>query len=96
MRDVENIQPENPDQGFQFPGTFTITAMGNAEAVLESKVPEILRQLGRRVHIDRMKTRPSSKGNYMAVTVDFDCARREEYDEAHAALRADPDIRYTL
>ncbi|KGI78827.1 DUF493 family protein [Oleiagrimonas soli] len=96
MRDVDDIQPDQPEQGFQFPGTFTITAMGNAEAVLESKVPEILRKLGRRVHIDRMKTRPSSKGNYMAVTVDFDCDRREEYDEAHAALRADPDIRYTL
>ena len=96
MRDVDDIQPERPDQGFQFPGTFTITAMGNADAVLESKVPEILRKLGRRVHIDRMTTRPSSKGTYIAVTVDFDCERRDQYDAAHAALRADPDIRYTL
>ncbi len=96
MRDVEDIQPQQPGQGFQFPGTFTITVMGRAEAVLESKVPAILRKLGRRVHIDRMRTRPSSQGNYMAVTVDFDCERREHYDAAHAALRADPDIRYTL
>ncbi len=96
MRDVEDIQPQKPGQGFQFPGTFTITVMGNADAVLESRVPEILRKLGRRVHIDRMSTRPSSQGNYIAVTVEFDCERREDYDAAHAALRADPNIRYTL
>jgi putative lipoic acid-binding regulatory protein len=96
MRDVENIQPERAGQGFQFPGTFTITAMGNAEAGLDRRVPEILAGLGRVVHADTLKTRPSGKGNYIAVTVDFDCPQREDYDAAHTALRADPDIRYTL
>ena len=37
-----------------------------------------------------------ARATYIAVTVDFDCERRDEYDAAHAALRADPDIRYTL
>ena len=96
MRDVEEIQPERPDQGFQFPGTFTITAMGQADAGLEQRVPEILAGLGRTVHAESLRTRPSRQGNYIAVTVEFDCAERAEYDAAHAALRADPDIRYTL
>jgi putative lipoic acid-binding regulatory protein len=30
------------------------------------------------------------------VTVSFRCDNREQYDSAHAALRADPAIRYTL
>ncbi|MDA3914292.1 DUF493 family protein [Oleiagrimonas sp.] len=96
MRDVEQIEPDRPDQGFQFPGTFTITAMGNADARLEQRVPEILAGLGRAVHTESLHTRPSSKGHYIAVTVDFDCPQRADYDDAHTALRADPDIRYTL
>jgi uncharacterized protein len=96
MRDVEEIQPERPEQGFQFPGTFTITAMGHADARLEERVPEILAGLGRNVHAESLRTRPSSQGNYVAVTVDFDCDERADYDAAHAALRADPGIRYTL
>lgn len=96
MRDVEAIEPERPDQGFQFPGTFTITAMGHAGAKLEERVPAILAGLGRTVHADSLRTRPSSKGHYIAVTVDFDCPERADYDAAHTALRADPDIRYTL
>jgi putative lipoic acid-binding regulatory protein len=40
--------------------------------------------------------RPSREGNYVSVSVSFTCPSREKYDEAHAALRADPEIRWTL
>lgn len=96
MRDVDDIQPQNPDQGFQFPGTFTITAMGNASAGLEARVPAILADIGLRVVDGSVRTRPSREGNYLSVTVEFDCPTREKYNAAHAALRADDDIRYTL
>jgi len=42
MKDLDEIQPQNPDQGFQFPGVFEITAMGSAAAGLEEKVARIL------------------------------------------------------
>jgi putative lipoic acid-binding regulatory protein len=38
----------------------------------------------------------SREGNFLSVTVSFRCDTREQYDAAHAALRADPGIRYTL
>ncbi|HXS73719.1 MAG TPA: DUF493 family protein [Rhodanobacteraceae bacterium] len=95
MRDLENIEPDE-GQGFQFPGSFEITAMGNAGANLRARVPEILRGLGLSVLDASVRERPSREGNYVAVTVAFTCPSREKYDLAHAALRADADIRYTL
>ena len=42
------------------------------------------------------RTRPSAEGNYVSVIVTFTCPSREKYEAVHAALRADPDIRWTL
>ena len=42
------------------------------------------------------RTRASSEGRYVSVSVTFTCPSREKYDAAHAALRADPDVRWTL
>ena len=95
MRDLENIHP-GEGQGFQFPGSFEITAMGEANANLRERVPEILRGLGLNVLDASLRERPSREGNYVAVTVSFTCPSREKYDAAHSALRADPGIRYTL
>ncbi|GAA0716365.1 DUF493 family protein [Dokdonella soli] len=96
MKDLDAIQAQNPEQGFQFPGVFEITAMGAAAAALESRVPQILEQLGLSVLAGSVRVRPSREGNYVSVTVSFTCPARSKYDEAHAALRADPDIRWTL
>ncbi len=96
MKDLDDIQPQNPDQGFQFPGVFEITAMGNAAAGLEDKVVRILAGLDLSVLAGTLRVRPSREGNYVSVTTSFTCPTREKYDAAHAALRADPDIRWTL
>ncbi|WP_243038641.1 DUF493 family protein [Dyella sedimenti] len=96
MRDVDSIQPQHEGQGFQFPGEFEITAMGNASADLKARVPHILAGIGVAVLHETVKHRHSREGNFISVTVSFRCDTREQYDLAHAVLRADPDIRYTL
>ena len=96
MRDIDEIRPQNKAQGFQFPGSFEITAMGEAGGHLRERVPEILRGLGLAVLEASVRERPSREGNFVAVTVTFTCPSREKYDAAHTALRADPGIRYTL
>lgn len=95
MRDLDDIEKKE-GQGFQFPGSFEITAMGNADANLRERVQEILRDLGLTVLDASVRERASSQGNYVSVSVLFTCPSREKYDAAHAALRAHPDIRYTL
>ena len=96
MQDIDSIQPQNEGQGFQFPGEFEITAMGNAGADLPKRVPAILESIGLHVLHETVKHRQSREGNFLSVTVSFRCDTREQYDLAHATLRADPDIRFTL
>ncbi|WP_395683879.1 DUF493 family protein [Dokdonella sp.] len=96
MKNLDSIQPQNPQQGFQFPGLFEITAMGSATAGLEQKVPRLIEGIGLAVLAGSVRVRPSREGNYVSVALSFTCPSREKYDAAHAALRADPDIRWTL
>lgn len=96
MRNIDDIQPQSPDQGFQFPGAFEITALGRAEGDLEARVPQIIGGLGLNVIAGSLRSKPSREGNYHSVSVTFTCPDRESYDAAHAALRADPGIRWTI
>ncbi len=96
MRSVNDLQPENADQGFQFPGVFEISVVGKAQVGLEQRVVAILASLKLKVVAGSMHTRPSRAGNYVALNLKFDCPNREKYDAAHSALRADEAVRWTL
>ena len=96
MQNLDDIKPKEPGPGFQFPGVFETTAMGSASADLEQKLVRILADLGLSVLAGTLRVRPSREGNYVSVTTSFTCPTREKYDAAHAALRADPAIRWTL
>lgn len=96
MKSLDDLQPQNPEQGFQFPGVFEITAIGTGHVGLEERVPELIVGLGMAVLNGSLRTRPSNEGRYVSVSVSFTCPSREKYEAAHAALRADPDIRWTL
>ncbi|MEP6882616.1 MAG: DUF493 family protein [Dokdonella sp.] len=96
MRNIDDIEPQNPEQGFQFPGAFEITALGRADGDMESLVPQIIQGLGLNVIAGSLRSKPSREGNYHSVSVTITCPDRERYDAVHAALRADPAIRWTL
>lgn len=96
MRDLDDLTAQNPDQGFQFPGAFEITALGRADATLEERIPQLLQSIGLTVVAGSLRSRPSREGTYHSVSVTFMCSDREQYDAAHSALRADEAIRWTL
>ncbi len=96
VQDLDEIHAQQPGQGFQFPGVFEITAIGTAEANLELRMPEVLSDIGLHVNDGSAKVRPSSAGNYLSVSMSFDCPSRELYDLAHAKLREQLHIRWTL
>jgi putative lipoic acid-binding regulatory protein len=91
-----SIQSDNPEHGFQFPGIFEISAMGAAEADLHLVVPMVLEALGLTIYRDRLRVKPSAKGNYVSVTLVFEAHSREDYDAAHGALREHPAVKWTL
>jgi len=90
------MSDEPQAKGFQFPGVFEITAMGPAEARLEEVIPRELEAAGLSVLQESVRSRASSAGRFVSVSISFRADSREQYDAAHVALRAHPDIKWTL
>lgn len=90
------IKSDNPEHGFQFPGTFEISAMGTADKGLESELPKLLTQNGVEVLEESISWKHSSNGRYVSVRISFRAESREQYDAAHQALRDHPEVKWTL
>jgi len=84
------------EQGFQFPGTFELAAMGAADKDLETALPTRLREAGIEVVTDQVQSRHSSNGRYVSVRILFRASSREQYDRAHQLLREHPEVKWTL
>ena len=90
------IRSDNPEHGFQFPGTFELSAMGAAGIGLESELPKLLAGAGVEVLEERIQWKHSSNGKYVSVRIAFRANSREDYDRAHQALRDHPEVKWTL
>ena len=90
------IKSDNPDHGFQFPGTFELSAMGTAEKDLETVLPNLLMDAGIDVVQETVTWKHSSNGRYVSVRIRFQVDSREEYDRAHQLLRDHPEVKWTL
>ena len=90
------LKSDNPDHGFQFPGEFEITAMGPASAGLEDEIPRLLEAAGIVVLHESVAMRGSSGGRFVSVKLSFRAESRAQYDAAHEALRAHPEVKWTL
>lgn len=91
-----DITSNNPDHGFQFPGTFELSAMGRAGIELERELPRLLGDAGVEVLEERVSWKHSSNGKYVSVRIVFHATSRAQYDAAHAALRDHPEVKWTL
>ena len=91
-----SIASDNPEHGFQFPGVFELSAMGAADQQLETVLPNLLMDAGIRVVDESVSWRLSSNGRFVSVRIGFHARSREQYEAAHAALRAHPEVKWTL
>ena len=90
------MDSEDDKKGFQFPGVFEITAMGPASAGLEQVIAHELASAGLTVLHETVRSRASSAGRYVSVSISFQANSRSDYDTAHIALRAHPEVKWTL
>ena len=90
------IKSDNPDHGFQFPGTFELSAMGTADTGLESELPKLLADAGIELLNESISWKHSSNGRYVSVRIGFRAESRAQYDAAHDALRAHPEVKWTI
>lgn len=92
----DNLKSDNPDHGFQFPGTFELSAMGSADSGLETELPRLLMDAGIEVLQESISWKHSSSGKYVSVRIGFRAGDRSQYDAAHHALRAHPEVKWTI
>jgi putative lipoic acid-binding regulatory protein len=90
------IKSDNPEHGFQFPGTFELSAMGAADKGLETELPRRLLDAGLEVEHESISWKHSSNGRYVSVRIAFRAVSREQYDLAHQVLRDHPEVKWTL
>ena len=90
------IASDNPDHGFQFPGTFELTAMGPASAGLDADIPRLLTAAGIAVLHETVTSRASSGGKFVSIKLSFRAESRAQYDAAHEALRSHPEVKWTI
>ena len=91
-----DLKSDNPEHGFQFPGTFEVTAMGPAGSGLEAELPRLLEAAGIAVMHETVAARESSGGKFVSVKISFRAESREQYEAAHAALREHPEVKWTI
>ncbi|AKC86463.1 DUF493 family protein [Pseudoxanthomonas suwonensis] len=90
------IKSDNPEHGFQFPGTFELSAMGAADKGLETELPKLLSDAGIEVLEESIQWKHSTNGKYVSVRIGFRADSREQYEAAHQALRDHPEVKWTL
>lgn len=91
-----DIQSDDSSHGFQFPGVFELSAMGEADKQLEQALPRELMAAGIDVVSEQINWKHSSSGKFVSVRIAFRAESREDYDRAHAALREHPDVKWTI
>lgn len=83
-------------QGFEFPTTLELSAMGAADAALHELLPALLGAAGVTVIAGSLRSRASREGRYVSITVAFFCPDRATYDAAHREVRAHPAVKWTI
>lgn len=80
----------------EFPCQFPIKVMGKAGDELEIAVLEIFRRHVPDLAEDAIRQRPSSKGNYLGLTITINATSREQLDAIYMDLTACEHVSYAL
>ena len=87
---------DEADSILEFPCEFPIKAMGLAEIDLEAIVTEIVRKHVSHIDVDAVKSRASSRGKYLAITVKFEATSKAQLDALYAELSSNEKILLVL
>ena len=79
---------QQQDSALEFPCHFPIKAMGLNEGDFETLVVEIVRRHAPDMDDSQVRTRPSSNGKYLSVTVTIVASSREQMDNIYMELTA--------
>ena len=85
-----------PGEIMQYPCEIAVKAMGRADSDLEAIVVEIVRRHAPDLGEGSVSSKPSSKGNYIAVTVRVNAVSRAQMDALYEELSAHEAVAMAL
>ncbi len=80
--------PDNNKPIMEFPCEFPIKAMGLASEILHSMVLEIVQRHAPEAGEHTLKSRPSSNGKYVSITITINAKSRAQLDAIYIDLTA--------
>lgn len=88
--------PAPIDSLIQYPSDFPIKIMGVMQEAFAQTMLELVISHAPGFHAGKMEMRPSTRGNYLSLTVTVRATSREQLDNLYRALSAHPMVKVVL
>jgi hypothetical protein len=88
--------PQPKDSLIEYPSDFPIKIMGAMQDDFAQTIIDVVMRHDPEFHAGKMEMRPSSKGNYLALTVTVRATSREQLDNLYRALSSHPMVKVVL
>lgn len=92
---MNDDKPEQ-EQLLQFPCSFPIKVMGRDEPGFAGTVVDIVKKYAADIGDDDVRLSPSSKGNFVSVTITIEARSQEQLDNIYRELTANEDVLVSL
>jgi len=90
-----NVTTDNPPR-IEFPCRYPVKVMGDATAEFRGQVLEIFQRHAPGVSEEHVTARPSTKGNYLALTVVIDATGLKQLENLFADLKTLAAVKLVL
>ncbi len=80
----------------EYPSDFPIKIMGTMQDSFAQTMVEVVQKHDPEFHAGKMQMRPSSKGNYLALTVTVRATSREQLDNLYRELSSHAMVKVVL
>ncbi|CAM8663882.1 COG2921 Uncharacterized conserved protein [Oxalobacteraceae bacterium] len=87
----------NPaDSLIEYPCDFPIKIMGAMQDAFAQTMVDVVSSYDAEFHAGKLEMRPSTKGNYLSLTVTVRATSREQLDNLYRALSSHPMVKMVL
>ena len=87
----------NPvDSSIEYPCDFPIKIMGAMQDAFAQTMVDVVIYHDPEFHAGKLEMRPSTKGNYLSLTVTVRATSREQLDNLYRALSSHPMVKMVL
>ena len=88
--------PDPNESLIEYPSDFPIKIMGAMQEAFAQTMVEVVQKHDPEFHAGKMEMRPSSKGNYLALTVTVRATSREQLDNLYRELSSHAMVKVVL